>query len=55
MKVVLYSASGQVNCRILAEVQSRDHDVTAVFRNPESLSPGVESRCDDLDQRRPNS
>ena len=48
MKVVLYGASGNAGSRILKELQSRGHDVTAVVRNPEKLPAGVKSLRDDL-------
>jgi putative NADH-flavin reductase len=42
MKVVLYGASGMIGSRILAELVSRGHKVTAVVRNPEKVTaPGV--------------
>lgn len=48
MKVVLYGASGNAGSRILHELESRRHDVTAVVRNPEKLPPGTRSVRDDL-------
>ena len=48
MKVVLYGASGNAGSRILKELQSRGHDVTAAVRNPEKLSSSVRSVRDDL-------
>jgi uncharacterized protein len=42
MKVVLYGASGMIGSRILAELVSREHQVTAVVRNPGKVTaPGV--------------
>jgi uncharacterized protein len=42
MKVVLYGASGMIGSRILRELLTRGHQVTAVVRNPERLAaPGV--------------
>jgi putative NADH-flavin reductase len=42
MKVVLYGASGMIGIRILQELVSRGHEVTAVVRNPEKVKvPGV--------------
>ncbi len=42
MKVVLYGASGMIGSRILAELLSRGHQVTAVVRNPAKITtPGV--------------
>jgi putative NADH-flavin reductase len=38
MKVVLYGASGMVGSRILTELVSRGHQVTAVVRNPEKIT-----------------
>ena len=48
MKVVLYGASGNAGSRILNELQSRGHDVTAAVRNPEKLPSGTKSVRDDL-------
>ena len=48
MKVVLYGASGNSGSRILSELQSRGHEVTAVVRNPEKLPAGTKSVRDDL-------
>ena len=48
MKVVLYGASGNSGSRILSELQSRGHDVTAVVRNPDKLPAGIKSVRDDL-------
>lgn len=43
MKVALIGASGFIGSRLLAELASRGHDVTAIVRNPEKVaaSPGV--------------
>jgi putative NADH-flavin reductase len=43
MNVVLYGASGMVGSRLLKELVSRGHQVTAVVRNPSKVpaSPGV--------------
>jgi hypothetical protein len=38
MKVVLYGASGMVGSRILQELLSRGHQVTAVVRNPNKIT-----------------
>jgi putative NADH-flavin reductase len=48
MKVVLFGASGNAGRRILEELISRGHGVTAVVRNPEKLPAGVQSQRDDL-------
>jgi len=48
MKVVLYGASGNSGSRILRELQSRGHQVTAAVRNPERLPAGTTSVRDDL-------
>jgi hypothetical protein len=40
MKVVLTGASGMVGSRILKELLSRGHEVTAVVRNPEKVAAG---------------
>jgi len=39
MKVVLYGASGMIGSRILQELLSRGHTVTAVVRDPSKLLP----------------
>lgn len=43
MKVVLIGASGFIGSRVLAELASRGHEVTAIVRNPEKVAalPGV--------------
>lgn len=42
MKVVLYGASGAIGSRILQELVSRGHPVTAVVRHPDRVTaPGV--------------
>lgn len=38
MKVVLYGASGMIGSRVLHELVSRGHQVTAVVRNPAKVS-----------------
>ncbi len=38
MKVVLFGASGMIGSRILQELVSRGHQVTAVVRNPEKVT-----------------
>jgi hypothetical protein len=38
MKVVLFGASGMIGSRILNELLSRGHQVTAVVRNPEKIT-----------------
>ena len=48
MKVTLIGASGNAGSRILHELQSRGHEVTAVVRNPGKLQAGAKSRVDDL-------
>ena len=48
MKVVLYGASGNAGSRILRELQSRGHQVSAAVRNPEKLSAETKSVRDDL-------
>ena len=47
MNVILYGASGNAGSRILSELTSRGHQVTAVVRNPEKLQ-SVKSLRDDL-------
>jgi uncharacterized protein len=48
MNVVLYGATGRSGIRILAELLSRKHNVTAVARNPVGLPAGVKAVKDDL-------
>jgi hypothetical protein len=48
VNVILIGASGNAGSPILHELQSRNHNVTAVVRHPEKLSAGVNSRRDDL-------
>ena len=48
MKIVLYGASGNSGSRILAELQSRGHEVTAVARHPEKVASDAKSVRDDL-------
>lgn len=48
MKVVLYGATGRSGSRILKELQSRGHDVTAVARHPEKLPADLKALQDDL-------
>jgi len=48
MKVVLYGASGNAGSRILNELKSRGHEVTAAVRNPDKLAAGTKSVRDDL-------
>jgi putative NADH-flavin reductase len=39
MHIALYGATGKAGSRILTELLSRDHQVTAIVRNPASLAP----------------
>lgn len=48
MKVVLIGATGRSGIRILRELQSRGHDVTAVARHIDGLPAGVQTVQDDL-------
>ena len=48
MKIILYGASGNAGTRILRELQSRGHDVTAAVRHPEKLPANTRSIRDDL-------
>lgn len=48
MNVVLYGATGKSGRRILSELISRGHSVTAVARNPVDLPAGVKIQRDDL-------
>jgi putative NADH-flavin reductase len=41
MNVVLYGATGKAGARILSELLSRHHHVTAVVRDPEKLTPNA--------------
>src|ERR1700730_18637056 len=43
MKVALIGASGKIGSQILTELRSRDHNVTAIARNPDKIAsaPGV--------------
>jgi putative NADH-flavin reductase len=47
MNIVVYGASGNAGSRILSELTSRGHEVTAVGRNPEKVQ-SVKSVRDDL-------
>ncbi len=53
MKVVLLGASGMVGSRILAELSSRGHTVTALARKPEGIAalPGVTAKAVDAFDR----
>ena len=48
MNVVLYGATGKSGRRILSELISRGHSVTAVARNPVDFPAGVKIQRDDL-------
>ena len=48
MNVVLYGATGNSGGRILQELLSRGHKVTAVARNTSKLPPTVTAKQDDL-------
>ena len=48
MNVVLIGASGKAGSRILCELESRGHDVTAVVRNPQRLPADVKRQRDDV-------
>lgn len=51
MRVALYGATGKAGSRILKELVSRGHRVTAITRNPAKLTPpgaGVTVKQDDL-------
>jgi putative NADH-flavin reductase len=49
MNVVLYGASGMIGSRILQELVSRGHKVTAVVRNPDKVvTPGVKALKGDI-------
>jgi putative NADH-flavin reductase len=51
MKVALYGATGKAGSRIIKELVSRGHTVTALVRNPANvaqLEPGVVVKKDDL-------
>lgn len=49
MKVILYGASGMIGSRILDELVSRHHEVTAVTRHPSKIArQDVESHAGDV-------
>ena len=48
MNVVLYGATGRAGSRLLTELQSRGHSVTAVARNIAKLPATLKARQDDL-------
>ena len=48
MNVVLYGATGKSGIRILTELLARNHNVTAVARNPVGLPANVKTVKDDL-------
>jgi putative NADH-flavin reductase len=49
MRVTLFGASGMIGSRVLAELVSRGHQVTAVVRNPGKVSqPGVTVKVGDV-------
>jgi len=53
MKVALYGATGKAGSRILKELASRGHRVTALVRDPAKLpqpNPGVIVKADDLSE-----
>jgi putative NADH-flavin reductase len=41
MKIALIGASGHIGSRLVAELTSRGHDVTAIARNPEKVAAGA--------------
>lgn len=41
MKIALIGATGFIGARLLAELTSRGHQVTAIVRNPEKVPPGA--------------
>jgi uncharacterized protein len=55
MKVVLYGASGMIGSRILNELVSRGHQVTAVVRNPDKISAAARVRVLKGDVTEPES
>jgi putative NADH-flavin reductase len=48
MNVVLYGASGKSGIRILTELLARNHNITAVARNPVGFPANVKTVKDDL-------
>jgi uncharacterized protein len=48
MNIVVYGATGKSGIRILTELLSRNHNVTAVARNPIGLPANVKAVQDDL-------
>lgn len=53
MKVALIGASGNVGSRLLKELTSRGHQVTAIARNPDKIAagPGIATKKGDLYDR----
>ena len=53
MKIALIGATGFIGSRLLAELTSRGHDVTAIVRNPEKVpaGPRVTARKGDVFDR----
>jgi putative NADH-flavin reductase len=49
MKIVLYGATGRQGSRILTELLRRHHDVTAVVRDPDKLTPNDGLRVEEGD------
>jgi len=42
MKIALIGATGFIGSRLLTELTSRGHQVTAIVRNPEKVAPGAD-------------
>ena len=55
MKVVLYGATGMIGSRILKELLSRGHAVTAVVRDPSKLQPQANLTIEKGDMLDPDS
>src|ERR1700759_3373779 len=49
MNVALIGATGNIGTKILAELVSRGHSVTAIARNPEKLSPSAKVKVVGVD------
>jgi len=55
MKVVLYGATGMIGSRIMKELLSRGHAVTAVLRDPSKLKPQANVKIEKGDMLDPDS
>ena len=48
MKLTIFAATGGIGRQALEQAVAAGHDVTAVVRNPQKLSPGVRAVRADL-------